>query len=164
MAKSKAKKKPAAKKPAAKKPAANKPAVTKVNPKTGHPGTPSSTRPEGPVFRGLRTVIYKVDDLARAKTFYSTVTGRAPYFDEPYYVGYDVDGFELGLDPDLSTHGPGAGGSCAYWRVDDIKASHGVLVALGAKSLEAPHNVGGPIQVAVLADPFGNLVGLVQDR
>jgi len=164
-AKAKAAKKPAAKKPAAKKPAAKKPAAKAINPKTGHPGTPtSSTRPEGPVFRGLRTVIYKVDDLARAKTFYSTVTGRAPYFDEPFYVGYDVDGFELGLDPDVSTATPGAGGSCAYWRVDDIVASHGFLVALGAKSLAAPHNVGGPIQVAILADPFGNLVGLIQDR
>jgi predicted enzyme related to lactoylglutathione lyase len=152
-AKAKTKTKAKAKKLAPKQAVAKKPAAAKT----------SSTPPAGPVVRGLRTVIYKVDDLARAKTFYSTVTGRAPYFDQPFYVGYDVDGFELGLDPDLSARGPGAGGSCTYWRVDDIAASHGFLVALGAKSLSAPHNVGGTIQVAELADPFGNLVGLIQE-
>jgi predicted enzyme related to lactoylglutathione lyase len=169
MAKAKPKKpaakKPAVKKPAAKKSAAKKPAAKPAKQPAAKAGIPAAaTLPEGPVFRGLRSVIYKVDDLARAKTFYSTATGRTPYFDEPYYVGYDIGGFELGLDPDLTAHPPGAGGSVAYWRVDDIAASHSFLIALGAKSLFPPRNVGGPIQVAVLADPFGNLVGLIQDR
>jgi predicted enzyme related to lactoylglutathione lyase len=153
MAKAKPKKS-AAKKPAAKKPAAKKPAA---KPKA------SGLPPVGPVFRGLRTVIYQVDDLARGKAFYSAATGRTPYFDELFYVGYDVGGFELGLDPDLTKRGPGGGGAIAYWKVDDIKGAHGFLVALGAKSLEAPHNVGGSIEVAVLADPFGNHIGLIQE-
>ena len=145
MAKAKPKKS-AAKKPAAKKPAAK--------PKA------SGLPPVGPVFRGLRTVIYQVDDLTRGKAFYSAATGRTPYFDELFY---DVGGFELGLDPDLTKRGPGGGGAIAYWKVDDIKGAHGFLVALGAKSLEAPHNVGGSIEVAVLADPFGNHIGLIQE-
>jgi predicted enzyme related to lactoylglutathione lyase len=171
MAKPKSKSKPKASakaKAAAKaKPAAKARPAAKAKPvdeKTGHPGTRSTgARPAGPVFRGLRTVIYQVDDLARAKTFYSAATGLAPYFDEPFYVGYDVAGFELGLDPDLSKRRPGAGGTTAYWRVDDIVTSHDFLLALGAKSIEAPHNVGGAIEVAVLADPFGNQVGLIQE-
>ena len=160
-----AKTKPKTQKKAAK-PAKTAPAKKSAPKAARAPATkPSSGNPPmGPVVRGLRTVIYKVDDLARAKTFYSTVTGRAPYFDEPFYVGYDVDGFELGLDPDVSTQSPGTGGSCAYWRVDDIKASHGYLVALGAKSRSVPQNVGGTIVVSTLTDPFGNLIGLIQDR
>lgn len=48
---------------------------------------------------GLRTVIYPVTDLGKARAWYSTVLEAKPYFDEPFYVGYNVGGFELGLDP-----------------------------------------------------------------
>ncbi len=46
---------------------------------------------------GLRTTIYKVSDLAEAKAWYSKVFGVDPYFDESYYVGYNIGGYELGL-------------------------------------------------------------------
>jgi catechol 2,3-dioxygenase-like lactoylglutathione lyase family enzyme len=49
---------------------------------------------------GLRTAIYPVPDLAAGKAWYSRVLGREPYFDQPFYVGYAVGGFELGLIPD----------------------------------------------------------------
>src|SRR6516162_8978992 len=77
----------------------------------------------GAVLRALRSVIYQVGDLAKAKAFYGALLGIAPYFDEPYYVGYDVAGDELGLDPDVSRIAAGPGGAIAYWRVDDITAS-----------------------------------------
>ena len=78
---------------------------------------------------GLRTVIYHVSDLSRAKGWYSAVFGLTPYFDEPYYVGYNVGGFELGLDPDCSVQAPGAGGSTAYWGVSDVAAATARFVA-----------------------------------
>jgi len=56
---------------------------------------------------GLRTVIYPVADLARAKLWYEQVVGAKPYFDEPFYVGFTVGGFELGLLPDAT---PGTSG------------------------------------------------------
>jgi lactoylglutathione lyase len=49
---------------------------------------------------GLRTTIYKVSDLAKAKAWYSKVFDTTPYFDEPYYVGYNIGGYELGLQPE----------------------------------------------------------------
>lgn len=64
---------------------------------------------------GLRTIIYKVPDLARAKAWYSATFDIAPYFDEPFYVGFNVGGFELGLDPGVENQPLGAGGSVAYW-------------------------------------------------
>ena len=54
------------------------------------------------MFLGLRTGIYHVSDLQRAKAWYRELLGADPYFDEPFYVGFEVGGFELGLDPDTS--------------------------------------------------------------
>ena len=59
---------------------------------------------------GLRTIIYPAPDLAKAKQWYSDVLGMQPYFDEPFYVGFSVGGFELGLIPDAT---PGITGSQA---------------------------------------------------
>ena len=39
---------------------------------------------------GLRTVIYQVPDLEKARDWYSRVLGQQPYFAEPYYVGFRV--------------------------------------------------------------------------
>jgi predicted enzyme related to lactoylglutathione lyase len=154
----KAKARPAAKakaRPAAKaKPAAAKPSAAAPS--------PPERRPAGPVLRGIRSVIFQVDDLARAKAFYSAALGRSPYFDQPFYAGYDIDGQELGLHPDLSKLRPGAGGAVAYWKVDDIANSWDYLLSLGGRAIEPPHDVGGDIHTAIIADPFGNLVGLIQ--
>ncbi|MBA3538606.1 MAG: VOC family protein [Deltaproteobacteria bacterium] len=118
--------------------------------------------PSGPVFRGLRTVIYQVPDLERARTFYIGATGKSPYFDQPFYVGFNVDGAELGLDPDVSKRTPGSNGAVAYWRVDEIAASFTHVTTIGGTAVEAPHDVGGGIQTAIVADPFGNLIGLIE--
>ena len=55
-----------------------------------------------PAFHGLRTVVYKVSDLEKAKTWYTAALGVKPYFDQPFYVGFNIGGFELGLDPDIA--------------------------------------------------------------
>ena len=80
------------------------------------------------MFLGLRTVIYHVPDVARAKAWYAAAFGIAPYFDEPFYVGFDVGGFELGLHPDMSGVQIG-NNAVAYWGVPDIGQAHAALVA-----------------------------------
>ena len=52
-------------------------------------------------FRGLYTCIYRVPDVAAAKAWYANVFGVEPYFDEPFYVGFEVGGYELGLLQDV---------------------------------------------------------------
>jgi predicted enzyme related to lactoylglutathione lyase len=116
-----------------------------------------------PTTLGLRTVIYHVPDLSRARDWYARAFGIVPYFDEPFYVGFQVGGFELGLDPDCSRVQPGEGGGAAYWGVADINAAHDAFVGAGATVLEPPHEVGGGIWVSMLADPFGNAIGLIQN-
>src|SRR5213076_1179175 len=77
----------------------------------------SPRSPERTMILGLRTVIYHVPDLARAKQWYSATFDVQPYFDEPFYVGFNIGGFELGLDPDIKGVKPGPGGTVAYWGV-----------------------------------------------
>ncbi len=109
---------------------------------------------------GLRTVIYPAPDLARAKQWYSELLGQSPYFDEAFYVGFSVGGFELGLLPDAQ---PGTSGPQALWGVAEIDAAHARLLAMGATSLEPVTDVGGGIRVAAVRDPFGNRLGLIQN-
>jgi predicted enzyme related to lactoylglutathione lyase len=114
------------------------------------------------MIQGLRTIIYHVPDLARAKAWYSRAFGTQPYFDEPFYVGFNIGGFELGLDPGGSVS-PGPGGCVAYWGVPEIERVVQDFTGAGAV-LKAPvQDVGGDIKVATVADPFGNLVGLIEN-
>lgn len=112
------------------------------------------------MIQGLRTVIYAVTDLFRAKEWYGMVLGKEPYFDQPFYVGYNVGGFELGLIPDGK---PGAGGTMAYWGVPDAAAELNRLQGLGAKVNEAVQEVGGGVKTATVLDPFGNVFGIIEN-
>ena len=84
-----------------------------------------------PNFLGLRTAIYHAPDLAKAKSWYSKILGIEPYFDQPFYVGFNVGGYELRLDPDPSSS-TGAGGIVVYWGVSDAAAALKRLLSLGA--------------------------------
>jgi predicted enzyme related to lactoylglutathione lyase len=112
---------------------------------------------------GLRTVVYRVSDLDHAKRWYGSVFGITPYFDEPFYVGFNVGGYELGLDPDLGEGKPGPGGSAAYWGVAVLDDALAVVRERGAEVLGGPQDVGGGIRVATVADPFGNVIGLIEN-
>jgi predicted enzyme related to lactoylglutathione lyase len=115
------------------------------------------------VFQGLRTVNYHVGDLARAKAWYSALLSSEPYFDEPFYVGYNVGGYELGLNPDTATFAPGEGGTITYWGVENADTALARLVELGATVREQVQDVGEGIRLAVVTDPFGNLVGIIEN-
>ena len=115
------------------------------------------------MFLGLRTVAYRVDDLDAAKTWYSEALGIAPYFDEPYYVGFNVGGFELGLHPPEEDAPVGIGGATVYWGVDDIEVAVERLLALGATLHGEIQDVGEGILVASVVDPFGNLLGVIRN-
>ncbi len=112
------------------------------------------------MIQGLRTVIYPVTDLAAGKAWYSEILGSAPYFDQPYYVGFSVGGFELGLIPDGV---PSTDGALVYWGVTDIEAEIDRLIQLGATLHDAIMNVGESIKVAAVKDPFGNRFGVIQN-
>ena len=112
---------------------------------------------------GLRTVIYHVPDLKRAKEWYSAAFDVQPYFDEPFYVGFNIGGFELGLDPDLKGVKPGPGGTVAYWGVPNADKAVAHFIKAGANLKSPVRDVGEGIRVATVADPFGNRMGLIEN-
>ena len=114
------------------------------------------------MFQGLRTVIYAAGKLDEAKDWYTKVLGQPPYFDQPFYVGFNVGGYELGLDPDTGSVKSGDN-AVAYWGVPDAKAAYARLLELGAREKMALRDVGEGIQVGTVLDPFGNVVGIIQN-
>lgn len=109
---------------------------------------------------GLRTAIYPVKDLEAAKEWYSQVIGHAPYFDQPFYVGFSVGGFELGLIPDGESS---VAGAQPLWGVADANSAMEKLISMGAICIEAVTEVGEGIKVGAVSDPFGNRLGIIEN-
>lgn len=110
---------------------------------------------------GMKTIIYPVTDLAKAKVLYGELLGVEPYADEAYYVGFGVGGQDIGLDP--NGHGQGMTGPVAYWHVDDIEGSLKALLGAGAQAWQGVRDVGGGRLIASVKDADGNAIGLLQD-
>ena len=109
---------------------------------------------------GLRTAIYPVEDLNSAKEWYALVLDQRPYFDEAFYVGFAVGGFELGL---LPRGAAGVTGPQPLWGVENVDEELARLVSLGGEVLEPVTDVGEAIRVAAIRDPFGNRFGLIEN-
>lgn len=114
------------------------------------------------MFHGLRTASYDVGDIATAKAWYAKVLGIKPYFDQPFYVGFDVGGYELGLVPEQNAQPTRTPAGVAYWGVDDAHAAYQRLLELGATSHIPIQDVGG-ILIGSVHDPFGNVLGIIQN-
>jgi predicted enzyme related to lactoylglutathione lyase len=108
----------------------------------------------------IKTIIIPVRDRAAAKALYGTALGVEPYANEPYYVGFRVGDQEIGLDPNGHNHG--MTGPVAYCHVDDIAASLRQAVDAGWRTRQDVKNVGGGRLAAVVEDPDGNVLGLLQ--
>jgi predicted enzyme related to lactoylglutathione lyase len=102
----------------------------------------------------IRSLVIPVSDLTAAKAVYTALLGT-PHTDESYYVGYNVDGFEVALAP-----GDAVGGPVANVDVDDLDATRATLLEAGATERDAPRKVAPETRVCVLSDPDGNPIGL----
>jgi lactoylglutathione lyase len=112
-------------------------------------------------FLGLRTTIYKVSDLEKAKLWYNAIFETTPYFDEPFYVGYNIAGYELGVQPEENPIHEKKETVLTFWGVEDVNSEFERMIALGAKEHEKPMNVGGEIIVASVKDPWNNIIGII---
>jgi catechol 2,3-dioxygenase-like lactoylglutathione lyase family enzyme len=113
-----------------------------------------------PKLLGLRTVIYAAPDLDALKNWYAQWLGFRPYFDQPFYVGFNVGGYELGLDPDAPL---AQGSTIAYWGVVNIEDAWQHVLALGVSEHGPISDVGDGIKVSTFFDPAGNVVGLIEN-
>lgn len=117
----------------------------------------------GTPFLGLRTAIYRVNDLSKAIEWYSKILGIQPYFNEPFYVGFNVGGYELGLQPEEGSGMTRGENVETYWGVDDAQAVFDHLLASGATAHMQPADVGDGIVVATVKDPWGNVFGIIKN-
>jgi predicted enzyme related to lactoylglutathione lyase len=106
------------------------------------------------------TVLYPVKDLEKAKALFAALFGSDPHADAPYYVGFSVNGTEIGLLP--NGHDQGMTGPVPFFDVDDISATIGALQAAGAQVVQEPTDVGAGLLVAKVSDVDGNDIGLRQ--
>jgi predicted enzyme related to lactoylglutathione lyase len=104
---------------------------------------------------GAKLIVYPVSDIANAKRLFTSLLGVEPYADSPYYVGYKIDGQEIGLDPHGKSSGP-----IAYWDTVDITTKLADLKASGWETKAEPKDVGGGLLVASVTDSNGNTIGL----
>jgi catechol 2,3-dioxygenase-like lactoylglutathione lyase family enzyme len=107
---------------------------------------------------GLRTAIYSTPDLDAGKRWYTKALGFGPYFDQPFYVGYNVGGYELGLMPDATKTTVGV-----YWGVKDAKSAYARLLELGAEPRTEVQDVGEGILAGDVLDPWGNVFGIIEN-
>ncbi len=114
------------------------------------------------MLQGLRSVIYQVKDIDLAKKWYTALLGKQPYFDEPFYVGFNVGGFELGLQPDAEGINFD-NAATAYWGVKDAKSVYEKLVKEGSIPNEPLTEVGGGIILGTVIDPCGNELGVIEN-
>ena len=106
--------------------------------------------------KGITIIVYPVNDVEKATTFYSTFLGVEPYVQSPYYVGYRIGDQEVGLDPNSEV------GPIAYTDVDDIRASLEQMTNAGAEIVQDVTDVARGLLIAQVKDPNGNVVGLRQ--
>lgn len=106
---------------------------------------------------GLRTLIYPSNDLAADIEWWTKQLGYGPYFNEPFYAGFEVAGYELGLDPNADmTEGPRT-----YFGAENVETAVDELLNNGCTIHEPITNTGGDVIVATVKKPNGQLLGLI---
>ncbi|GAA3822670.1 VOC family protein [Sphaerisporangium flaviroseum] len=127
------------------------------------------------MLRGLATVNFFADDLEAARKWYAELLETEPYFERPgngqpaAYYEFRIGDHqaELGLidrryaPPQASTAPAGA---IVHWHVDDVRAALDRLLALGATPHTPLTEYGPGFIAASVADPFGNVLGIMYNQ
>jgi predicted enzyme related to lactoylglutathione lyase len=108
----------------------------------------------------LQSIVYPVRDLDAAKAIQTALLGTGPHTDQPYYVGFNVGGVEIGLDP--HGHEKGLTAPVPYINVADLDAALTEVQKAGAELAGEPQDVGGGTRIATVTDADGNTMGLIQ--
>ncbi len=113
------------------------------------------------MFTGLKSVIYPSANLEADTKFWHEASGVAPYFEQPYYVGFTINGCELGLDPNASAEGITY--PISYWHVDSTIAASEQILSAGATVNTEAKDVGGGMMMATFKDKSGNIFGIIEN-
>jgi predicted enzyme related to lactoylglutathione lyase len=114
-----------------------------------------------PVLQSLDHVLMFVPSVREAAEWYSSVL-RLPvtYLDEAF-ASITVGSAQLCFHTADIKVPAGRAGQVAYWRVASLTAAAARFQALGAQLYRGPLAIESGLGICQLADPFGNLFGLV---
>lgn len=104
----------------------------------------------------FQTILLPTNDLAASRELYTKLLGVEPVADAPYYVGFDVDGQHIGLNPQGDRVLPNL-------HVDDLEQAIQLITDTGGTVLDEPREVGGTRRVAVVQDASSAVIGLIHD-
>ena len=104
-------------------------------------------------------IVTPVKDIATATKFYTAAFGTEPHTDTPYYVGYNVNGQEIGLNP--NGHDMGMTGTVVFWDVEDVAAKVAEMESAGGTVVQPATEVGGGTTTGIVTDTEGNQVGFI---
>lgn len=131
---------------------------------TGLPATPwlqPWQRTDPPVATGISTTTLAATDVPAAKAWYAQVLQAPVGFENPHYVEFSLGPHEheFGIVDAAFTDGP-----VVYLWVPQVQVATDRFVAAGATVQHAPRDFTGEGRYlgAVLVDPFGNRIGLMQ--
>jgi len=106
-------------------------------------------------------VTFTVADLDRAVDFYENVLGLQKKYQFSTYAGFDCGGVEIGLVPGrkvkIQEEAP-----CVDFLVWDVDEAHRRLGQQGVRFLKEPHDTPWGGRIALLTDPDGHPLQLVQ--
>lgn len=107
--------------------------------------------------KGIKTVLYPVEDMAQSKALFAKLLNVEPYVDSPYYISFKVNHQDIGLVPNNPENG-----LTAFFHVDNIKSSLQILIDSGGEIIGDITDVGGGRLVASAKDSSNNIIGLIQ--
>jgi hypothetical protein len=84
-----------------------------------------------------------------------------PYFDEPFYAGFNIGEYELGLIEEDMAAADKTANVPSYWGVKNSEQAVEGFIVSGAAEDAKPMNVGDDIMVVSVKDPWGNVIGLI---
>jgi methylmalonyl-CoA/ethylmalonyl-CoA epimerase len=120
------------------------------------------------MITAIQQIAVNVKDVERAKAFYRDSLGMRHLFDGgPKLTFFDCGGVRLMLGtPERPEFDHPA--SILYFRVDDIRASHGQMKARGVRFIDEPHVVAKlpdrEVWVTAFHDGEGNTLALMSEQ
>ncbi len=119
-------------------------------------------------LQGLATSHFQAGGRSAARAWYSDLFASEPYFVRDGYLewrfGRDDDEFGIIDARFVSGHAEREpGGQYVYWSVDDVRSTIDDLVRRGATVFEPATDRGVGWVSGAVVDPFGNILGLIQN-
>ena len=109
----------------------------------------------------LRSAIYDVDDLEKAKEWYVKVLNAVPEVDQPSFVSFKIGENWLGLNLVDESSQRNDSSAVAYWTVPNVNEEHERLLELGAFSFrEEKEGIRGQDELAEIFLPADQINAL----